>query len=33
MPTRLDHLIMRVNDVEKSAEFYTSILGLAAEGT
>ena len=33
MPTRLDHLIVRVNDVEKSAEFYTSILGLTAEGS
>ena len=33
MPTRLDHLIVRVNDVEKTAEFYTSILGLTAEGS
>jgi catechol 2,3-dioxygenase-like lactoylglutathione lyase family enzyme len=28
----LDHLILRVNDVERSVRFYTDILGLAHEG-
>lgn len=28
----LDHLILRVNDVEESARFYTGILGLTIEG-
>lgn len=32
MPT-LDHLIIKVNDLKASVEFYTSILGFAVEGT
>jgi catechol 2,3-dioxygenase-like lactoylglutathione lyase family enzyme len=28
----LDHLILRVNDVEESSRFYTEILGLTHEG-
>jgi catechol 2,3-dioxygenase-like lactoylglutathione lyase family enzyme len=31
MPT-LDHLIMKVNDIEASVRFYTGILGFASEG-
>lgn len=31
MPT-LDHLIMKVNDIESSIAFYTEILGFVAEG-
>lgn len=29
----LDHLILRVNDVQRSVQFYTDILGLTNEGT
>jgi len=29
----LDHLILHVNDVERSASFYADILGFANEGT
>ena len=32
MPT-LDHLIMKVNDIEASVRFYTGILGFSSEGT
>jgi catechol 2,3-dioxygenase-like lactoylglutathione lyase family enzyme len=32
MPARLDHLILPVNDREKSVEFYTRILGFRYEG-
>ena len=32
MSLQLDHLILAVNDREKSIEFYTRILGLAHEG-
>ena len=32
MATRLDHLILNVNDREKSIAFYTRILGFADEG-
>ena len=32
MATRLDHLILNVNDREKSFAFYTRILGFAHEG-
>ncbi len=32
MPIQLDHLILAVNDISKSAEFYTTILGLTYEG-
>ena len=32
MPARLDHLILAVNDREKSVGFYTRILGFAYEG-
>jgi catechol 2,3-dioxygenase-like lactoylglutathione lyase family enzyme len=32
MPTRLDHMILLVNDAEKSVEFYTRILGFTDEG-
>ena len=32
MPHQLDHLILAVNDREKSIEFYTGILGLRYEG-
>ena len=32
MPT-LDHIIMKVNDIETSVTFYTEILGFVAEGT
>ena len=32
MATRLDHLILNVNDREKSIDFYSRILGLAHEG-
>jgi catechol 2,3-dioxygenase-like lactoylglutathione lyase family enzyme len=32
MATRLDHLILNVNDREKSLAFYTRILGFAHEG-
>ena len=32
MATRLDHLILNVNDREKSVAFYTRILGFAHEG-
>jgi catechol 2,3-dioxygenase-like lactoylglutathione lyase family enzyme len=29
----LDHIILRVNDLEASLGFYTTVLGFAAEGT
>jgi catechol 2,3-dioxygenase-like lactoylglutathione lyase family enzyme len=29
----LDHLILHVNDVERTVQFYTDILGLTNEGT
>jgi catechol 2,3-dioxygenase-like lactoylglutathione lyase family enzyme len=32
MPAQLDHLILLVNDREKSLAFYTRILGFAHEG-
>jgi catechol 2,3-dioxygenase-like lactoylglutathione lyase family enzyme len=32
MPPQLDHLILTVNDREKSIEFYTRILGFTYEG-
>ena len=32
MPTQLDHLILMVNDRDKSIEFYTRILGFTYEG-
>lgn len=32
MPTQLDHLILAVNDREKSIEFYTRVLGFTYEG-
>ena len=32
MPTQLDHLILVVNDREKSIQFYTRVLGLTYEG-
>jgi catechol 2,3-dioxygenase-like lactoylglutathione lyase family enzyme len=32
MPLQLDHMILAVNDREKSIEFYTQILGLTYEG-
>lgn len=32
MPPQLDHIILAVNDVAKSIEFYTGILGLTYEG-
>ena len=32
MPT-LDHLIMKVNDIEASVRFYTGVLGFSSEGT
>lgn len=32
MPT-LDHLIIKVNDLKASVEFYTSVLGFVVEGT
>ncbi len=32
MPLQLDHLILAVNDRDKSIEFYTRILGLTYEG-
>ena len=32
MPIQLDHLILRVNDIEASIGFYTRILGLHCEG-
>ena len=32
MPLQLDHLILAVNDRERSIEFYTRILGLTHEG-
>lgn len=32
MATRLDHMILAVNDRKKSIEFYTGILGLEHEG-
>lgn len=32
MPTTLDHLILQVNDIEKSVEFFTRILGLTYDG-
>jgi catechol 2,3-dioxygenase-like lactoylglutathione lyase family enzyme len=32
VPLQLDHLILAVNDREKSIEFYTRILGLTYEG-
>lgn len=32
VPSQLDHLILAVNDREKSIEFYTRILGLTYEG-
>ena len=33
MPICLDHLIVQVNDLEKSLGFYTEVLGLGDEGT
>ena len=32
MPIRLDHLILRVTDLQASVAFYTEILGLTHEG-
>lgn len=32
MSIQLDHLILAVNDIEKSIQFYTSVLGLTHEG-
>ena len=32
MPIQLNHLILAVNEREKSIEFYTRILGLTYEG-
>jgi catechol 2,3-dioxygenase-like lactoylglutathione lyase family enzyme len=32
MASRLDHIILNVNDRDKSVAFYTHILGFAAEG-
>jgi catechol 2,3-dioxygenase-like lactoylglutathione lyase family enzyme len=32
MPT-LDHIIIKVNDLEASIKFYTEVLGFIAEGT
>ena len=32
MPLQLDHLILAVNDRERSIEFYTRILGLTYDG-
>lgn len=32
MPTQLDHLILAVNDLDKSIEFYTRVLGFTHEG-
>jgi catechol 2,3-dioxygenase-like lactoylglutathione lyase family enzyme len=32
MPANLDHIILMVNDREKSVEFYTRILGFVHEG-
>jgi catechol 2,3-dioxygenase-like lactoylglutathione lyase family enzyme len=32
MPAQLDHLILMVNDVEKSLAFYTRILGFTHDG-
>ena len=32
MPLQLDHLILAVNDPEKSVDFYTRILGFTSEG-
>jgi catechol 2,3-dioxygenase-like lactoylglutathione lyase family enzyme len=29
----LDHIILKVNDLKASIEFYTDVLGFAAEGT
>lgn len=29
----LDHIIMKVNDLEASVAFYTGVLGFTAEGT
>ena len=29
----LDHIILKVNDLDSSVEFYTSVLGFKAEGT
>ena len=33
MPIALDHIILKVNDAAESTAFYTSVLGLAYEGT
>ena len=32
MPTQIDHLILNVNDLAKSIEFYTGVMGFAHEG-
>jgi catechol 2,3-dioxygenase-like lactoylglutathione lyase family enzyme len=32
MATQLDHMILRVNDLQQSIDFYTRILGLHYEG-
>ena len=32
MPARLDHIILNVNDMKKSIEFYTKIVGLNYDG-
>jgi catechol 2,3-dioxygenase-like lactoylglutathione lyase family enzyme len=32
MPAQLDHLILAVNDVQKSLDFYTGVLGFTHEG-
>ena len=32
MPAQLDHLILTVNDRDKSIDFYTRVLGFAYEG-
>lgn len=31
--TTLDHIILKVNDLEASVEFYTEVLGFAKQGT
>ena len=32
MPARLDHLILAVNDLQRSIDFYAGVLGLEYEG-
>src|SRR5260221_12641237 len=33
MPMELDHLILAVNDLDASVQFFTDVLGLGYEGT